>query len=224
MKIMPRMGFTLVEVLVSIGIVALLAALLFPVLANAQRAGRRTEYLSRLRQVDLAHRLYVDANGLPGVTSVGLGKSIVASQAQSLALLPNDKNPGGLAHVLGDAYRAIQPKLDDYSLDWTELLPAQTILMGNRSSGLEVFRETTINSQVRTARRAIPYLAILLPVGDNFDVKRDDPHRTIGRAFLGGATAIRMTDAGSAETITLPSDKAGPSTIFLGNVIEPPLN
>jgi prepilin-type N-terminal cleavage/methylation domain-containing protein len=53
-------GFTLVELLVVIGVVALLAALLVPTLASAKDKVRRVSCLSNLRQVGLAIHLYAD--------------------------------------------------------------------------------------------------------------------------------------------------------------------
>ena len=47
-------GFTLVELLVVIGIVALLAALLFPVFASIRAKGRQTVCVSNLHQLSLA--------------------------------------------------------------------------------------------------------------------------------------------------------------------------
>jgi type II secretory pathway pseudopilin PulG len=47
------------ELLVVIAILILLAALLFPVLAQGRNAARRVACLSRLKQLALAHRLYV---------------------------------------------------------------------------------------------------------------------------------------------------------------------
>lgn len=55
----PRPGFTLIELLTVIAIIALLSAILFPVLAQAREAARRTTCLSNLRQLATAHRLYV---------------------------------------------------------------------------------------------------------------------------------------------------------------------
>lgn len=51
-------GFTLVELLVVIGIIALLIAMLLPTLARAREASNRTVCLSNLRQVGLAFRFY----------------------------------------------------------------------------------------------------------------------------------------------------------------------
>lgn len=55
-----RAGFTLVELLVVLGVIALLAALLLPALAAAREKGRRAACLSNLRQIGLAIRLYAE--------------------------------------------------------------------------------------------------------------------------------------------------------------------
>jgi prepilin-type N-terminal cleavage/methylation domain-containing protein/prepilin-type processing-associated H-X9-DG protein len=52
-------GFTLVELLVVIAVLAVLAALLLPVLAQAREEGRRVACLSNLRQISQAHLMYV---------------------------------------------------------------------------------------------------------------------------------------------------------------------
>lgn len=59
-------GFTLVELLVVIAVIALLAALLLPALASARRRTQSIQCLSNLRQLGLAMRLYVgdDSRGL----------------------------------------------------------------------------------------------------------------------------------------------------------------
>jgi prepilin-type processing-associated H-X9-DG protein len=49
-----------IEVLVLIAIIVLLAALIFPVLARAREAARKTVCLSNLRQIGLAFAMYMD--------------------------------------------------------------------------------------------------------------------------------------------------------------------
>jgi prepilin-type N-terminal cleavage/methylation domain-containing protein/prepilin-type processing-associated H-X9-DG protein len=55
----PRRGFTLVELLVAIAIIAVLAALLLPTLASAKVKARRVACLNNMRQVGLAFNLYI---------------------------------------------------------------------------------------------------------------------------------------------------------------------
>ena len=52
-------GFTLVEMLVVISIIAVLAAILFPVFASARAKARQSVCLSNLRQLGMALYMYV---------------------------------------------------------------------------------------------------------------------------------------------------------------------
>lgn len=55
-------GFTLIELLTVIGIIAVLSAILFPVLSKARETARRTTCLSNLKQIGLAMGLYEGDN------------------------------------------------------------------------------------------------------------------------------------------------------------------
>jgi prepilin-type N-terminal cleavage/methylation domain-containing protein/prepilin-type processing-associated H-X9-DG protein len=57
----PR-GFTLVELLVVIGVIAVLVAILLPALGKAREAANRSACLSNLRQIHLGFHLYSLAN------------------------------------------------------------------------------------------------------------------------------------------------------------------
>ncbi len=57
---MPQRGFTLVELLVVISIIALLASLLIPVLSRAKQAAHLAKCRSNVRQIGLAIKMYVD--------------------------------------------------------------------------------------------------------------------------------------------------------------------
>ncbi len=51
-------GFSLVELLVTIGIVAILAALVIPTVSELRKAGKETQSLNQLRQIGTAMQLY----------------------------------------------------------------------------------------------------------------------------------------------------------------------
>lgn len=60
--IMRRKGFSLIELLVVIGIIAILAAILFPMLTESRNQAYRTKCMSNMRQIATAMIAYADQN------------------------------------------------------------------------------------------------------------------------------------------------------------------
>jgi prepilin-type N-terminal cleavage/methylation domain-containing protein/prepilin-type processing-associated H-X9-DG protein len=58
LKTKYRAAFTLIELLVVVAIIAILAAILFPVFARAKEAAKKTQSLSNLKQIGLAWMMY----------------------------------------------------------------------------------------------------------------------------------------------------------------------
>lgn len=59
MMCVPKKGFTLIELLVVITIIVILAAILFPVFAQAREAARQSVCLSNIRQIGMAAAMYI---------------------------------------------------------------------------------------------------------------------------------------------------------------------
>src|SRR5439155_19656576 len=70
-------GFTLVELLVVIAVIAILAAILFPVFAQVREKGRQTACLSNVRQMAAGLMMYVQDYDeiFPPVVSVNPGET-----------------------------------------------------------------------------------------------------------------------------------------------------
>lgn len=64
---MKKRGFTLIELLVVIAIIAILAAILFPVMTSAKKKAQQTQCASNMKQLMTGIRMYCDDNtgGMP---------------------------------------------------------------------------------------------------------------------------------------------------------------
>jgi len=96
-----KKGFTLIELLVVIAIIAILAAMLLPVLAAAKRRAQRINCVSNLKQVNLAMRIWEGDNGnaYPMAVSTSAGGCM-----EYLASTANTKGyqPSGITNLFDD--------------------------------------------------------------------------------------------------------------------------
>lgn len=97
----PR-GFTLVELLVAIAIIAILAAILFPVFAQAREAARGTTCSTNLRQLGIALQMYGrDHDGRCPPQSVGLGALVIPYvNGAAIFYCPSDPMVSSTNHLL----------------------------------------------------------------------------------------------------------------------------
>jgi prepilin-type N-terminal cleavage/methylation domain-containing protein/prepilin-type processing-associated H-X9-DG protein len=75
-----RKGFTLIELLVVIAIIAILAAILFPVFAKARERARMTGCINNLKQMGIAHKMYLE--DYDGVFAPNVGYRVLGDKTE----------------------------------------------------------------------------------------------------------------------------------------------
>lgn len=93
-----KRAFTLLEALITIFIIALLAAILFPVLVSSKQAAVKTDDLAKLRQLGQAAAMYEDRYGeFPVTTNQVVAAGLVPIE---LCASSRDTSMNGIANDL----------------------------------------------------------------------------------------------------------------------------
>jgi prepilin-type N-terminal cleavage/methylation domain-containing protein/prepilin-type processing-associated H-X9-DG protein len=157
---LTRSGFTLIELLVVIAIIATLAAILFPVFAQAREKARQTSCLSNMKQLGLAFEMYKqDYDGIYPINRARVATDPPTSDADETIAWPELLEPyikngrvvndqgivqhnQGVYHCPSDSGNVAE----SYAINgWFEYgmaeasvnLPTDTVLLTEKDGGIE---------------------------------------------------------------------------------------
>ena len=212
-----RLAFTLVELLVTIAVIAILLALLLPAVQQTREAARRTTCRNNLRQIGLAIHNYSATHDIlpPAVILAGRGEPYGGGY---LPLGTIDRVVLGISPV---------PEPDRIHFNWaTMLLPQLDHQMIVAASDARYSLAADTNRHIRTARLSV----FLCPSDDRSVVPYDRGHGTgqPGQLYARGNYAMNLGTNSLCLAIhpgcpngfvTDSRDLAGSAATLIGNGI-----
>ncbi|MGE3311256.1 MAG: type II secretion system protein [Limisphaerales bacterium] len=166
-----RRAFSLVELLVVIGILGVLAGMLLPGLSRGRGLAQATACLGHLREIGIALQIYVadNDNRMPSMRDQAPGEAGMTNPPSATVILPGPEK--GLSNVLADkrvfrcpADRSRVFERTGSSYSWNSLLNGQDadrlkVLSLDLSAGqVPVFFDKEGFHAVRGERRAVNFL------------------------------------------------------------------
>ncbi len=126
---MKRTGFTLLELLVVLGILSLLTAILFPVFARAREKGRRTVCQSNLKQIALAVQQYVQDNSqMYPLENTWQNDVYTYIKNRQVYRCPSDQDEDmSTEQIITGSPGSLEVSPVDYKYNWTRLNIVQSI-------------------------------------------------------------------------------------------------
>ena len=112
-----RGGFTLVEIMIVVAIIALLAALAVPNFLRARKRSQATRILEDLRMLDAATDQYAIENNRTSGAPAGIADLKLYLKAGSVLYMTGDD-------VFGDAYGGNGSSGGNFTVDSTPVIPA----------------------------------------------------------------------------------------------------
>ena len=200
-----RSGFTLVELLVVIGIIAMLISILMPALARVRDQANRTRCLSNLRQIVMGHLLYAhDRKYIPGELGIAefsanwANSSIKtgwlytsnALRSEPIWICPDDmRAPGTYAYSYTlNGRTGLRPGKDD-SLNVADMISGTFAIEPRKLSTFRFHSRTILLGEENTGR--LPGYTINDPRFTNEDIAEGRHRATTAVGYLDGhATTI----------------------------------
>src|SRR5438552_8282782 len=199
---MRRSGFTLIELLVVTAIIAILAAILFPVFAQAREKARQATCLSNLKQLGTAQMMYTQdydetyPKAYHGTPQGDVGWYLLIqpyAKNTSIFRCPSDRNPMKIGQFLSGALRKQTPDFGVSIIANYDVMPP-TDLQSTRVADIDAPAQLISLVDMREIgawKGWTGYWGVM-------PFHKDSPYGHYGRELLTGPEVLNALDAAEA--------------------------